>query len=197
MSDRLQKIKEFLQSEARAIDNIPIDPSVDEVIEVIKACEGKTFTTGIGKAGYIAKKAASTFSTTGTPSVFLHPAESSHGDVGVISDGDVLLAYSNSGKTREVLETVRFARALGATKIISITSQKDTPLGEESDLVLPLGEIKEACPFGLTPTSSAAAMLAISDALALSVMEARGFQKEDWAKRHHGGYLGVKSREKS
>ena len=172
-----------------------MDDSIDKTVQIILGCKGKLFTTGIGKAGYIARKAASTFSTTGTPSVFLHPAESSHGDVGVISKDDVLLAYSNSGKTREVIETVLFSKALGVKSVISISSTADNPLGEEADLVLPIGKIEEACPYGLTPTSSTGAMIALSDALALVIMEERGFTRENWAERHHGGYLGKKSRE--
>ena len=189
------RIKKYLESEAEAIKAIPLDDSLDKAVQIILACKGKLFTTGIGKAGYIAKKAASTFSTTGTPSVFLHPAESAHGDAGVVSENDVLLAYSNSGKTREVIETTLFAKSLGAKAVIAISSQADNPLGEEADLVLPIGNIDEACPYGLTPTSSTAAMVALSDALALVVMEDRGFTRQDWAERHHGGYLGKKSRE--
>jgi len=191
------RIKKYLQSEAQAIQAIPLNDSVEKAAKIILGCKGKLFTTGIGKAGYIARKAASTFSTTGTPSVFLHPAESSHGDAGVVSKDDVVLAYSNSGKTREVIETVLFSKALGAQAVIAISSQADTPLGKESDLVLEIGLIEEACPYGLTPTSSTAAMIALSDALALVVMEDRGFTRQDWAERHHGGYLGQKSRENS
>lgn len=189
------RVKKYLESEAAAIKAIPLDDSIDKTVQIILGCKGKLFTTGIGKAGYIARKAASTFSTTGTPSVFLHPAESSHGDVGVISKDDVLLAYSNSGKTREVIETVLFSKALGVKSVISISSTADNPLGEEADLVLPIGKIEEACPYGLTPTSSTGAMIALSDALALVIMEERGFTRENWAERHHGGYLGKKSRE--
>lgn len=195
MEARLEKFREFLKSEARAIESVPVTQALILAADKIEGCTGKLLTTGIGKAGFIARKAASTFSTTGSPSLFVHPAESAHGDAGVFSSGDIVLAYSNSGKTREVIETVRFARSLGAETIIAMTSQANTPLGEEADIVLELGTIEEACPFKLTPTSSAAAMLAVSDALALSIMESRGFQKSDWAQRHHGGYLGVKSRE--
>lgn len=191
----IEKIKKYLESEAEAIKTIPLDSGIEKAVSAILNCKGKVFTSGIGKAGYIAKKAASTFSTTGTPAVFLHPAESSHGDVGVIAEGDVLLAYSNSGKTREVIETARFAKSLGAASLIAISSGSDNPLAEEVDILLPIGKIKEACPFELTPTSSTAAMIALSDALALVVMEERGFSRADWAKRHHGGYLGEKSRE--
>ena len=191
----INRLKEILQAEAFAITNIPVDDSVLIAVQTILQCSGKVFTSGLGKAGYIAQKAASTFCTTGTPAVFLHPADASHGDVGGVSSGDVLLAFSNSGKTREVLETVHFCRRLGLSSVISITASEQSPLGEESDIVLQIGEIKEACALGFTPTASTAAMTALSDGLALLAMEQRGFTKQDFALRHHGGYLGQQSRE--
>jgi arabinose-5-phosphate isomerase len=191
----LERIRAILEAEATAISSIPIDHAVEEAVKLIAACEGKLFTTGIGKAGYVAHKAASTFSTTGSPSVFLHPGDAAHGDVGAVRAGDILIAYSNSGSTREILETAHFCRHLGVSKIICITGGTDSPLANESDIVLNLGKIIEPCPLGFTPTASAAAMLALSDALALTAMELRGFTKEDFALRHHGGYLGKKSRE--
>ena len=191
----LNRIKEILQAEADAIMAIPVTDSLEKAVIALKNCQGKVFTTGVGKAGYIARKVASTFSTTGTPAAFIHPADASHGDIGAVSKGDILIGYSNSGKTREVLETVHFCRHLGASCIITITASADTPLGQESDIAIEIGHIKEACPLGFTPTSSTTAMIAISDALALTVMEERGFTKEDFAVRHHGGYLGKKSRE--
>lgn len=193
--NRLDRVNEILAAEAAAIRSISVGESFSEAIEILKACSSRVFTTGIGKAGYIAKKAASTFCTTGTPSVFLHPGDAPHGDVGIVSKGDVLICLSNSGKNREVIELLHFCRRLGLSKSIAITSQKDSPLGLESDVVIELGKIPEPCPLGLTPTASAAAMLATCDALALLVMEERGFTKEDFALRHHGGYLGKKSRE--
>ncbi len=191
----INTFRKILEAEAEAIKSIPLGESVNQAVEVLLQCRGKVFTTGIGKAGYIAKKTASTLSTTGTPSVFLHPGDAPHGDVGVVSKGDILIAFSNSGRTREVLETVHFCRNLGIDKIISVTSLEDNPLAEESDVVLTIGVIKEPCPLGLTPTASAIAMIALTDALALAVMEKRGFTKEDFSIRHHGGYLGKKSRE--
>ena len=191
----LERIKKILQAEADAIVAIPVGPTMEEAVNLLHGCKGKVFTTGIGKAGYVAKKAASTFSTTGTPSVYLHPGDAPHGDVGAVAPGDVLLTYSNSGKTREVIETVHFCRHLGLKHVISITAVADSPLALESDVVLQLGHIVEPCPLQLTPTASTTAMIALSDALALSVMELRGFTKVDFASRHHGGYLGRKSRE--
>lgn len=190
----LERVRKILLAEADAIASIPINPAIERAVEAILTCKGKVFTTGIGKAGYIAKKAASTFSTTGTPSVYVHPGDAPHGDVGVVAAGDVLLTFSNSGKTREVIETVHFCRHLGVCTVITMTASADSPLGNESDIVLELGRIVEPCPLGLTPTASTSAMIALADALALTVMEERGFSKEDFASRHHGGYLGKKSR---
>ncbi len=195
MEKTVARVREILESEAAAIRSIPLDTSVAMAVAMLRACTGKVFMTGIGKAGYVARKAASTFSTTGTPSVFLHPGDAPHGDVGVVHTGDLLIAFSNSGQTREVIETIHFCRALGASGVISITASKVSPVGELSDCVLEIGAIKEPCPLALTPTASTTAMIALTDALALTVMEARGFSREDFALRHHGGYLGKKSRE--
>ncbi|MDD2942259.1 MAG: SIS domain-containing protein [bacterium] len=191
----LERVKQILISEARAIENIPVTENIEKAVRAMLNCKGKVFTTGIGKAGYVAKKTASTLSTTGTPSVFLHPGDAPHGDVGVVCRGDLLLTYSNSGRTREVIETVHHAKHLGVDCVISITASAASPLGELSDIVLEIGEIEEPCPLGLTPTASTSAMIALSDALALTVMSERGFSKEDFAVRHHGGYLGIVSRQ--
>ncbi len=191
----IERVRKILMSEAEAITAIPLTPAVEQAVRKILACTGKVITTGIGKAGYMAKKAASTFSTTGTPAIYLHPGDAPHGDVGVISHGDVLLAFSNSGRTREVIETVHFSKHLGVDTVIAVTAHTDSPLAQDSDIVLEIGQINEPCPLGLTPTASIVAMLALTDALALTVMEERGFTKADFAARHHGGYLGKKSRE--
>ncbi|MCC6221025.1 MAG: SIS domain-containing protein [Deltaproteobacteria bacterium] len=193
----LNQIRDILLAEAKVISSLPIDKSAVKAVEAMLSCKGKVFVTGIGKAGYVARKTASTFSTTGTPSVYLHPGDASHGDVGVITKNDILLAFSNSGKTREILETVHFSRYLGVEAVITVTSSKDSPLGQESDIVIELGHIEEPCPLGLTPTASTTAMIAIADALALTAMKHRGFTKSDFAARHHGGYLGKKLREEN
>jgi arabinose-5-phosphate isomerase len=185
-----ERAKQILQAEADAINNIPLAASFDEAVSQILSCRGKVIAFGIGKAGYIARKAASTLSTTGTPAIFMHPGDASHGDVGVIGVDDVALAFSNSGKTREVLETAHFCKRLGIAAILSVTASKSSPLADMSDVVLEIGQVQEACSLGLTPTASVAAMLALTDALALVAMEQRGFTSEDFALRHHGGYLG-------
>jgi len=196
MSQKIsQQISAIFKAESEAINQIPISDGLISAVEALLQCEGKVFTTGIGKAGYIAKKAASTFCTTGTASVFLHPGDAPHGDVGAITKGDILICLSNSGKNREVVELLHFCRRLGLKHAIAITSNTDSPLAKECEIVIELGNIKEPCPLGLTPTASTAAMLAICDALALVAMEERGFSKEDFALRHHGGYLGIVSRE--
>jgi arabinose-5-phosphate isomerase len=194
MLDRARKI---LTSEAQAIQAIPLSETFEESVKALISCRGKLITTGIGKAGYVARKAASTFSTTGSPSIYLHPGDASHGDVGVIGKEDILFAFSNSGGTREVLETVHFCKSLGISAVISVTGNLDSVLAKESSIILDIGTIKEPCPLEMTPSASTAAMLAISDALALVTMEERGFSKKDFALRHHGGYLGEKSREES
>jgi arabinose-5-phosphate isomerase len=127
--------------------------------------------------------------------MFVHPAEAAHGDLGIVDDHDVMIAFSTSGKSREVLEILELARHLGVATIIGITSHPDSELRKLSDFVLDMGEIEEPCPLGLTPSASMAVMLAISDAIALSLMEQKGVTKEDWGLRHHGGYLGRAARE--
>ncbi|HMO18448.1 MAG TPA: SIS domain-containing protein [Oligoflexia bacterium] len=184
----LNKLRGMLLNDETAIS------SFNSVIDALLGLNGKIVTIGIGKAGYIARKAASTFCTTGSPSVFLHPGDASHGDVGILGKDDAVLAFSNSGKNREVLETVSFGRKLGASLIISITSSITSPLAEMSDHILCLGKLEEACPLGFTPTSSTTGMLALADAIALVLMEERGFDHEAFSLRHHGGYLGEKSR---
>ena len=192
--DLLARARAVLIAEAEAISNLPLDNSFKEAITSLVLLKGKLITTGIGKAGHVAQKAASTFCTTGTPSAFLHPGDASHGDVGVLSSEDILLAYSNSGRTREILETVEFCKKLKVRRVISITAETSSPLAQVSDIVLKIGRIIKPCPLGLTPTASVAAMLAIGDALALVVMQEKGITHEDFAIRHHGGYLGEKCR---
>lgn len=189
-----EQAERILKAEADAISAIPLTDAFEKAVCLLVECRGKLIATGIGKAGYIAQKAASTFCTTGTPASFLHPGDASHGDVGVIGPNDIVLAFSNSGKTREVLETIGFCRNLGLETVFAITSHPDSPLGQVSDVVLEIGHIEEACPLGLTPSASTTAMLALADALALVTMEARGFTRKEFSLRHHGGYLGEKSR---
>lgn len=191
IKDRIQAV---LNAEAEAIKAVNITDDFVRAVHVLQDCHGKVLTTGIGKAGHIARKFAATLCSTGTPAVFLHAAEAAHGDLGIVSTDDVMIAFSTSGKSREVLEILELARNLGVVHLIGVTSHPDSRLRNYCELILDMGETGEACPLNLTPTSSIAVMLAISDAIAISLMESKGFTREDYGKRHHGGYLGRVSR---
>jgi len=151
-------------------------------------------TTGMGKAGHIAQKASSSFSSLGIPSFYIHPGESSHGDIGVVRPGDVLIVFSTSGKTREVVETVDFTRKLKIGKIIAVTSHTDSIIRQKSDITIDMGEICESGYLNIAPTTSIVVMLVIADMLATNAAEMKGFTMEDFYIRHHGGYLGEKSK---
>lgn len=190
-----ERMRATLDAEADAIRSVKVTDEFVKAVQVMKDCDGKIITTGIGKAGHIAGKFAATLCSTCTPAVFVHAAEAAHGDLGIVDDHDVMIAFSTSGKSREVLEILELARHLGVATIIGITSHPDSELRNLSDFVLDMGEIEEPCPVGLTPSASMAVMLAISDAIALALMEQKGVTREDWGLRHHGGYLGRAARE--
>lgn len=192
--DIKQRISAILAAEAAAISAIPVGPEFERAVKALGACTGNVLTTGMGKAGHIARKFAATLCSTGTPAVYIHPGEAAHGDLGLVSKDDCIVAYSTSGKTREVLEMVELGRHLGLKTVIGITSHPDSELRELSDIVVDMGIVTEPCPIGLTPSSSIAVMLAIGDALALSLMELKGFSAHDFGLRHHGGYLGRRAR---
>ena len=194
------EIRRVLDQEAEAIRSIPISTEYDEVVELIyekiHLKGGKIIASGMGKAGHVANHMATTLSSTGTPALFLHPSEAQHGDLGIIRENDVLLVLSNSGKTREILELVELSHALHAEiPVIIITGNPDGPLARESKLVLFTGNPAEVCPLELTPTTSATAMAVISDVLVVLMMKRIDFTPMDYSRRHHGGYLGEKSRE--
>jgi arabinose-5-phosphate isomerase len=193
--DIKKRVTEIFLQEAQAISAIPVNDEYERAVTLLHACKGKVLTTGMGKAGHIAHKFSATLCSTGTPASFVHPGEAAHGDLGIIEENDAIVAFSTSGKTKEVLDVLAGGRELGLHTVIGITSHPDSELRALSDVVLDMGSIKEACPFELTPTSSMAAMLAISDALALLLMELKSFSPEDFGKRHHGGYLGKKARQ--
>lgn len=189
------RLKEILQAEAEAILNIPISDeyarAVDLIVNQVHSRSGKLITSGMGKAGQIALNIATTFSSTGTPAVFLHPSEAQHGDLGIMQPNDVLLLLSNSGKTREILELVDLARHLNpSVPLIVLTGNPSSPLAEEADVALFTADAPEVCPLGLTPTTSTTMMTVIGDLLVVSTMERIGFTAAEYAKRHHGGYLG-------
>ena len=163
---------------------------------MILASPNKVITTGIGKAGYVAQRFAATLASTGTPAFFIHPAEAGHGDLGMLVPGDLIVAFSTSGKSIEVLEMLQNARELGIDNVIGVTSHSNSPLRDMSKLIIDMGsDIQEPCPLNLTPSASIAVMSAICDAIALTLIGLRGFTKEDYGKRHHKGYLGAISRQ--
>jgi arabinose-5-phosphate isomerase len=162
-----------------------------EAVEILHSCSGKIVVTGIGKSGHIARKIASTLASTGTPAFFVHPAEASHGDLGMISQRDAIIAISYSGESAELNLILPFAKRLGV-KLISITGDPKSTLALLSEVTLNVRITKEACPLGLAPTASTTATLAIGDALAVSLLEAKGFNHKDFARSHPGGSLGKK-----
>ena len=192
--DIKERIESVLKAEANAINSIEVTEEFVKAVSVMQRRTGKIITTGIGKAGHIANKFAATLCSTASQAQFLHPAEAAHGDLGAVSPGDILIAFSTSGKSREVIEILELSRHLGIETVIGVTSHPDSELRKYSDVVIDMGEIEEACPLGLTPTSSMAVMLAISDALALALMEQNKISREDYGLRHHGGYLGRTAR---
>ena len=192
-----QRIQQILQAEADAVRSVEVTDSFEEAVRVLQYCQGKVLTTGMGKAGLSAKKFSATLSSTGTPAVYVHPGEAAHGDLGVISEIDCLVAFSTSGKTREVVEMLELGKHVGLGDVIGITSHPESELRRHCDVILEMGEIREPCPLGLTPSASIAVMNAIADALALVLMEIKGITKEDYGRRHHGGYLGRIARMKN
>lgn len=197
-----EEIVSLLRREAEAIMNLPVtdeyEKAVALIVEYVHQRKGKLVTSGMGKAGQIAMNIATTFCSTGTPAVFLHPSEAQHGDLGILQENDVMLLISNSGKTREILElTGLAARLMPGIKFIVITGNRESDLAHQADVCLYTGSPAEVCPLGLTPTTSTTMMTVIGDILVVSTMNATRFDVSKYALRHHGGYLGVKSREQS
>jgi len=192
-------IKQVIAAEAAAILNIPVTTGFEKCVELIyrqvHLKKGKLVASGMGKAGQIALNIATTLSSTGTPSIFLHPSDSQHGDLGVLQENDILLLVSNSGKTREILELVELAGSLyEGLPLIDITGNRESELAQIADVTLFTGAPAEVCPLGLTPSTSTTVMTVIGDILMVLMMKKIGFTNEAYAKRHHGGYLGDKSR---
>ncbi len=182
-----------IEIEAQAVERLRevIDENFVEAVRLIYECKGKVILTGIGKSGHVANKIASTLASTGTPSFYLHPAEALHGDLGMIDAKDVVIAISFSGETSEVLSLIPYIKFLGV-KLIGITGNRNSTLARKSDVVLHLNIEKEACPLNLAPTSSTTATLVLGDAIAIALLELRGFTKEKFARLHPGGTLGRK-----
>lgn len=189
-----QRIRDVLAREASAITSVQVTPEYEKAVLAMRDCSGKVLTTGMGKAGHIARKFAATLCSTGTPATYVHPGEAAHGDLGLVGPEDCIIAFSTSGKTNEIIEMLTLGRHLGLKTIIGITSHPDSQLRDLSDIILDMGVIEEPCPLGLTPTASIAVMLAIGDAIALALMELKGVTTHDYGLRHHGGYLGRKAR---
>ena len=189
----LEYAKGVIRSEARAIEGLVdlIGEPFLRAAEMIYGCSGAVIVTGIGKAGVIGEKISGTLASTGTPSHFLHPAEAMHGDLGRVQENDIVLALSHSGESDEIVRLINpiKQREIG---LVSITGNRDSPLGRHSDVVLYIGRLTEACPLGLAPSVSTTCMLALGDALALTIMKARRFSPEDYVRFHPGGALGAR-----
>ena len=196
------RVREILDQEAEAVRKIPVTESYSQAIELmhkhVHLLKGKLVTSGMGKAGQIAHGIATTFSSTGTPAVFLHPSEAQHGDLGVLQENDLMLVISNSGRTREILELLELKDNLFPNMpVVVISGNNASPLWERASVGLFTGGPAEVCPLGLTPTTSTTVMTVIGDVLVALMIEKIGFTAAEYAKRHHGGYLGYKSRERS
>ncbi len=198
----MENIRQIFAHEANAINNIPVTEDFEKAIEIIYQKVhiegGKLIISGMGKAGQIAQNIATTFSSTGTPSLFLHPSDAQHGDLGVISCKDVMLLISNSGKTREIIELIDLSENLHpGLPFILITGNNESEISKRCLATIHTGNPAEVCPLGLTPSTSTTVMTVIGDALMVMMMKKIGFTSADYARRHHGGYLGHKSREQA
>ncbi|MCY1526489.1 Arabinose 5-phosphate isomerase KdsD [compost metagenome] len=190
-SDLIKSARRTIQLEREAIDALlpRIDADFVRACELILACKGRVVVVGMGKSGHVGKKIAATLASTGTPAFFVHPAEASHGDMGMITGEDVVLALSNSGSTAEIVTLLPLIKRLGLP-LISLTGNPDSPLAKAASANLDARVAQEACPLNLAPTSSTTASLVLGDALAIALLEARGFTAEDFAFSHPGGALG-------
>ena len=185
--------KRVLELEAKSIKEMAdkLNGNFIEAVSLIKSCKGKVIVTGIGKSGHIANKFSATLSSTGTPSVFLHPAESSHGDMGVISENDLVIGISNGGESAEMMAILGYC-SRNDIPLVAITGKPQSTLGKAGTVTLDFSVKEEACPLGLAPTTSTTVTLALCDALAMAVLKEKGFQREDYAVFHPGGKLGRK-----
>jgi arabinose-5-phosphate isomerase len=191
MNEDIDSGREVLRNEAAAVAALAdlLDSSFEKAVAAVLACPGQLIATGMGKSGLIAQKISATLASTGTPSIFLHPAEAMHGDLGRVGDRDVVLALSNSGEAEEIRRLVPALKRIGAP-IIAMTGKRQSTLAKHADVVLWTGNLPEACPVRLAPTTSTTAQLALGDALAMTVAKRRNFTREDYAAYHPGGALG-------
>lgn len=190
-TDFIRSGQRVLDVEMKALENLRplIDDAFKHACELLLACKGRVVVTGMGKSGHIGTKIAATLASTGTPAFFMHPGEASHGDLGMVTGQDVVIAISNSGEAHEILAIIPVIKRLRA-KLITMTSTTDCSMGRHADVALSIGKSPEACPLGLAPTSSTTCTLVLGDALAVALLEARGFTAEDFALSHPGGALG-------
>ncbi|WP_371017757.1 KpsF/GutQ family sugar-phosphate isomerase [Pseudalkalibacillus sp. JSM 102089] len=191
--DYLTSVKEVLEIEANAILSLKdsLNGEINQTIEMILDCKSRVIVTGMGKSGLIAQKIVATLSSTGTPSLFLHPAEGLHGDLGMVTKDDVVIAISNSGETEELLNILPSLKRIGP-KMVALVGRENSTLADKSDVILSIGKVEEACPLGLAPTTSTTVTLAIGDAIAIALLKARDFKPENFALYHPGGSLGRK-----
>jgi arabinose-5-phosphate isomerase len=187
--DLLDYGRTVLAAESRAIGAVSLDERFAEAVRWILDCKGRVVVTGMGKPGFVAQKISATLASTGTPSLYVHPAEAAHGDLGRIAKDDVVVALSNSGETEEILRLLPALKKIGA-RVVAITRDRANPLARGADLVVAVGNVEEACPMGLAPTASTAVLLAVGDALAMTVLANREFDREEYALYHPGGKLG-------
>lgn len=187
----IEEARKVLKIEARTIKNLipAIGRNFEKAVEMVASCKGRVVVMGMGKSGLIGKKIAATLASTGTPAFFLHPAEGILGDVGMMTKGDLVLALSHSGETAEIEKLLPLIRKMNL-KLIAITGRPESKLAKKSDLVIKVKVAEEACPYNLVPTASTTAMLAMGDALAISLLKRKKFKKEDFARLHPGGILG-------
>ena len=191
----ISRAREVLKIEAQSLLSLisKVNGNFSRAVDLIYQCKGRVIITGIGKSGLIGRKIVATLTSTGTQALFLHPVEGIHGDLGIVTKKDVLLAISNSGETRELMPIISSVKKIG-TPIISFTGVLQSTLARNSDIVIDVSVEKEACPFGLAPTSSSTAALAMGDALAIALIDKRKFQEKDFYKFHPGGSLGARLR---
>lgn len=189
----LERARQVLKDEAEAIELLQstLDSTFEEAVHMILGSKGRVICTGMGKSGHIGRKISATLASTGTPSFFLHPAEGVHGDLGMVTADDIVLAFSNSGETNEVISLLPSLRRIGS-KLISVVGNAESTLGKNADVILLVHVEKEACPLGLAPTTSTTCALALGDALALCLLDERDFTPENFALFHPGGALGRK-----
>jgi arabinose-5-phosphate isomerase len=187
--DLLEHGRTVLEAEAAAIRAVRLDERFAEAVRWILDCKGRVVVTGMGKPGFVAQKISATLASTGTPSLYVHPAEAAHGDLGRIARDDIVIALSNSGETEELLRLLPALKKIGA-RLVAITRDRANPLARGADLVVTIGNVEEACPMGLAPTASTAVLLAVGDALAMAVLAVRPFDREEYALFHPGGKLG-------